>query len=149
MMGVALVCNASRHLTARAGDNHAAPSQRPLTAIIFQLCSSAIQAPGKVLVSSELNHMFLRLCGPKSIPLVSPLPAYSPGGILIIILIGSSIHRYCVDYRVSNRKQQASFIVYCGFFRMSKHFNRDSWPLAPHNFAISRLSHGFLDWPSP
>ena len=43
----------SRHLTARADDNHAAPRDRPsLEARII-----------------ELNHMFLRLCGPPSIPL--------------------------------------------------------------------------------
>ena len=51
--GLRSLWHLSRHLTARADDNHAAPliKSRRKTHII------------------ELNHMFLRLCGPPSIPL--------------------------------------------------------------------------------
>ena len=49
----------SRHLTARADDNHAAPRHRSVDCNIS-------------------NHMFLRLCGPPSIPLSFSLAAVLP-----------------------------------------------------------------------
>ena len=51
----------SRHLTARADDNHAAPR--------CMSCDCTV---------SHTNHMFLRLCGPPSIPLSFSLAAVLP-----------------------------------------------------------------------
>ena len=62
----------SRHLTARADDNHAAPRLQPVGCAVSGTFRSR-SSPGKVP-----RHMFLRLCGPPSIPLSFSLAAVLP-----------------------------------------------------------------------
>ena len=90
----------SRHLTARADDNHAAPSFVSRRKDLFPSPSLTFK-PG--LGSSriiELNHMFLRLCGPPSIPLsfilANVLPRWIAYRFLLVtdrISLTTSYHR--------------------------------------------------------
>ena len=61
--GLRSLWHLSRHLTARADDNHAAPRHPSVDYAVSII---------------ELNHMFLRLCGPPSIPLSFSLAAVLP-----------------------------------------------------------------------
>ena len=123
--GLRSLWHLSRHLTARADDNHAAPSHwSEERAVII-----------------ELNHMFLRLCGPPSIPLsftvAGVLPRWDTYRFRLVtdsLSPTTSIHRllcglpgYLILFDTRTFEPQRQYgprrlPSQSGFFVISKHF---------------------------
>ena len=128
----------SRHLTARADDNHAAPPQRRLLADLFPNHSAAVQARVRFLayhrikphvpplVRAPVNSFEFRLSPTASI---HRLPCGLPG---YLILFDTRTFEPQRQWRLSRLPSQS------GFFVISKHFT--ATPRIPPASTVLKVS---------
>ena len=116
----------SRHLTARADDNHAAPPQRRLLADLFPNHSAAVQARVRFLAYHRIK--------PHVPPLVrAPVNSFESCGLPgYLILFDTRTFEPQRQWRLSRLPSQS------GFFVISKHFT--ATPRIPPASTVLKVS---------